>query len=246
MSAASEYISGDSPKRASLVGSHELEAKSAKWVTLKEICWLDEDGRERRWEAAERKTRGSAGIDAVAIIAILRPTETGEALHTVIIEQYRPPVGSYVVEAPAGRHSAPSSLESLITPSFHGPGLIDEDEDVEQAGIRELEEETGLKASGVIYTSPLQVCDPGMTTANMKLIVVDVPVRSVKDALPDQKLEASEHIVRRIVPLETLNEELKAYAERGFSVDARLSHFAIGWELANKLRQIPMQTGRGQ
>jgi len=116
-------------------------------------------------------------------------------------------------------------------------GLIDEGEDVEQAGIRELEEETGLKASSVAYTSPLQVCDAGMTTANMKVIVVNVPVQSVNDALPSQKLQGGEHIIRRVLPLDTLNEELKAYTERGFIVDARLSHFAIGWELATKLRQ---------
>jgi len=71
----------------------------------------------------------------------------------------------------------------------------------------------------------------------MKVIVVNVPVQSVKDALPDQKLQGGEHIVRRVLPLDTLNQELKAYTERGFVVDARLSHFAIGWELSNVLRK---------
>ena len=41
-------------------------------------------------------------------------------------------------------------------------GLIDKNENAEQAAIRELEEETGFKAAGVIQTSPLLVCDPGI------------------------------------------------------------------------------------
>ena len=43
----------------------------------------------------------------------------------------------------------------------------------------------------------------------MKVIVVNVPVHSVQDALPDQKLQGGEHIVRRVLPLDTLNQELK-------------------------------------
>lgn len=40
-------------------------------------------------------------------------------------------------------------------------GLIDKSEDAEQAAIRELEEETGFKAAGILQTSPILVCDPG-------------------------------------------------------------------------------------
>jgi len=50
---------------------------------------------QRTWEAAERKTRSEGGIDAVAILAIL--SSTNAPLSTIIIEQYRPPVGAYVI-----------------------------------------------------------------------------------------------------------------------------------------------------
>lgn len=40
-------------------------------------------------------------------------------------------------------------------------GLIDNGETPEQAAIRELEEETGYKADGVIESSPVVVSDPG-------------------------------------------------------------------------------------
>jgi 8-oxo-dGTP pyrophosphatase MutT (NUDIX family) len=41
-------------------------------------------------------------------------------------------------------------------------GLIDEGETPEQAAIRELEEETGFKASSVIESTPVIVSDPGI------------------------------------------------------------------------------------
>ena len=40
-------------------------------------------------------------------------------------------------------------------------GLIDEGETAEQTAIRELKEETGLEAEGVVECSPLMVSDPG-------------------------------------------------------------------------------------
>ena len=36
-------------------------------------------------------------MEVVAVIASIRPAINSEALHTVVIEQYRPPVGTYVV-----------------------------------------------------------------------------------------------------------------------------------------------------
>jgi len=41
------------------------------------------------------------------------------------------------------------------------PGLIDKGETAENAAIRELEEETGFKADGVLESSPVIVSDPG-------------------------------------------------------------------------------------
>ena len=97
--------------------------------------------------------------------------------------------------------------------------------------MRELEEETGYKAEGVLDVSPLMVCDPGafyalpyysschaselsdqfanvgMSSANMKLAVLKVPVPDTPSS-PKQKLEAGEHIVRRVVELAKLKDEL--------------------------------------
>ncbi|EPQ58528.1 hypothetical protein GLOTRDRAFT_114924 [Gloeophyllum trabeum ATCC 11539] len=192
---------------ASVVSTEELSASEAKWITLKRINWKDQTGKDRTWECAERKTRGSSGIDAVAILSIIKSKTNAFPPSTVIIEQFRPPVNSYVV------------------------GLIDEDETPEQAAIRELEEETGYKGDTIVESSPLQVCDPGMTTANMKLVVVRVTLED-KLETPDQKLDEGEFIVKRVVELAKLHEELKGYEGKGFVVDARLSHLALGYDMA--------------
>jgi ADP-ribose pyrophosphatase len=201
-----------SPKVLSV---EELPASEAKWITLKKIKWSDPDGKERLWECAERKTRGSSGVDAVAVLAIIRSKTNAFPLSTVVIEQYRPPIDKFIIELPAG--------------------LVDEGETTEQAAIRELEEETGYKADKVIQSSPIIVSDPGMTTANMKLVIVSVVLED-KMENPDAKLDVGESIVKRIVELATLNDELKLYDMKGFVVDARLSHFASGYDMARRIQ----------
>lgn len=47
-----------------------------------------------------------------------------------------------------------------------------------------------------------------MTTANMKLVVLNVDLAD-KMETPEQKLESGEFIVKRVVELSKLNEELK-------------------------------------
>ncbi|PAV23143.1 adp-ribose pyrophosphatase [Pyrrhoderma noxium] len=198
-----------------ILSSRELSASEAKWVTLKELKWKDEDGKERKWECAERNTRGSSGIDAVAILAIIKSQKNSFPPSTVIIEQFRPPVNRYVIELPAG--------------------LIDEGETAEQTAIRELEEETGFKSDKVIESSPVVATDPGMTTANMKLVILDVTLPDELE-LNEAKLDEGEHIVKRVVELSRLYDELQEYDKKGFMVDARLSHFASGYRLARQLR----------
>ncbi|KAI0747793.1 NUDIX hydrolase domain-like protein [Daedaleopsis nitida] len=171
-----------------VVSVENLSTADAKWVQLKKCTYKDPTGKERLWEYAERPTRSSGGIDAVAILAILRSESGAFPPSTVIIEQFRPPVNRYVVELPAG--------------------LISEGESPEETAIRELEEETGFKATSVIQTSPLLVCDPGMTNANMKVVTVDVPFPE-KLEMPEQKLDPGEFITARIVELSKLSAEFK-------------------------------------
>ena len=98
-------------------------------------------------------------------------------------------------------------------------GLIDKGESPESAAMRELEGETGYKpkASSISHLSwsvilvrstPSTTYLPitcltkfatlGMFSANMKLVVLRVPVPDTPSS-PKQNLEAGEHIVRRVV-----------------------------------------------
>lgn len=192
----------------------EMSPAEARWITLKKINYIDVEGQERLWECAERKTRRSTGIDAVAILALLRSKANAFPLSIVIIEQYRPPIDKFIIELPAG--------------------LIDEGETPEEAAFRELEEETGYKAHKVLEVSPVIVSDPGMTNANMKLVTLEVLLENSLE-LPEQKLEKGEFIINRVVELARLSEELKDYDKKGFVVDARLSHFASGYNMARQI-----------
>ncbi|KAG9104876.1 hypothetical protein FRC06_006701 [Ceratobasidium sp. 370] len=194
-------------QKPEILKREELSAQDAKWVTLEKITWKDQDGKQnqRPWEVASRKTRGKGGIDAVAVLAILKSKSEAFRPSTIIIEQYRPPVGAFVVELPAGSFTAFLSCSLLSDP----PGLIDSGETAEQTAIRELEEETGYKASGVAQVSPLLVSDPGMTSANMKLVAVNVDVEENPSACLAQKLDVGEHIVQRVIELDKLLGELE-------------------------------------
>ena len=98
---------------------------------------------------------------------------------------------------------------------------------MEGAAVRELEEETGFRVDSIHEVSDLIVSDPGlcrllylseprfiqmrspgMTTANMKVVIVNVTMEDELN-LPKQKLEAGEFIVVRVVELSKLHEVLR-------------------------------------
>ncbi|KAA1473974.1 hypothetical protein DENSPDRAFT_840515 [Dentipellis sp. KUC8613] len=197
-----------------VISTEVLDSSQAKWVQLKKINWKDAEGKLRSWEVAERKTRASTGVDAVAIVAKLTSKTKAFEPCTVIIEQYRAAVDKFIIELPAG--------------------LVDEGETVERAAFRELEEETGYVGDKILLESDVVVSDPGMTNANMKLVVVNVTLAD-KIETPKQKLDPGEAIKTRLVPLKDLFKTLKEYEQKGFVVDARLCHFAFGFQLSQQL-----------
>ncbi|KAF1948771.1 hypothetical protein CC80DRAFT_497985 [Byssothecium circinans] len=187
----------------------ELSTTDAKWITLKKIDFTDQMGKPRTWEMASRKTRGKAGVDAVAIgNVILHPSKPPS---TMIVIQYRPPLDAYTVEWPAG--------------------LIDADETAEQAAVREFREETGHDCK-VISISPVQSADPGMSNANMQMAMVEVQLQE-GDPVPEQRLEDGEHIERVVIPLSEFYERLVEYSKKDrMIVAAKLFHFAHGMHFA--------------
>ncbi|KAI9004434.1 NUDIX hydrolase domain-like protein [Hyaloraphidium curvatum] len=187
-----------------------------KWVSLSKITYQDVKGKTRFWEVADRRTRPKAGdCDAVAILPLL--VGGGEKAKTILVTQYRPPVDSYTVELPAG--------------------LIDEGETPEQTAVRELKEETGYTGT-VVKVSSLMVNDPGMISANMRLVVckVDLSAPENHDSQLQQRLEDGEYIQRWIVPIDEALDFINELQEGfGYLPDARLAHFFLALDLLAKV-----------
>lgn len=183
----------------------DLPIDEARWLTLKKIEFTDEMGKDRVWEVATRKTRGAAGVDAVAIGNVLLHPSRPPA--TMVVIQYRPPLDAYTVEWPAG--------------------LIDAGETAEEAAVREFKEETGYDGT-LVSMSPVQSADPGMSNANMKMAMVEVRLREGEPE-PAQRLEDGEHIQRVVIPLAEFYDRLVEYSQKDrFIVAAKLFHFAHG------------------
>ncbi|TIC53552.1 hypothetical protein E3Q03_02105 [Wallemia mellicola] len=187
---------------------------NTKFIGLQTLHWRDQEGKQRKWENAFRTTRSEGGVDAVSIAAVLKYKNSTKPSDVILVEQYRPPVDSNVIEFPAG--------------------LIDKGESAVQAAIRELREETGYQGDSirVIDESPVVANDPGMSNANMKSVTIVVDDIDENAPPPLQELDDGEHIVRHLVPLKDLHKKILEFSAEGKIVDARLSHLGIGLDLA--------------
>ncbi|KAH7385294.1 NUDIX hydrolase domain-like protein [Phaeosphaeria sp. MPI-PUGE-AT-0046c] len=186
----------------------DLPSSEAKWVKLQKATYTDSHGTSRAWEIASRKTTSSSGIDAVAIGNIIH--HPSKAPSTILVIQFRPPVNAFTIEWPAG--------------------LIDANESPREAAVRELYEETGYRGK-VVSESPAVSADPGMTSANMVLCMVEIELGE-NDPEPEQHLDEGEDIQRVNVPLSELYERLEGFAKEGYVVAAKLYHWAAGVKFA--------------
>ncbi len=138
------------------------------------------------WEFAER-TRASGGV------VILAFNERDELL---LVEQFRPPVGKRVISLPAG-----------LTGDEGGP------EDPATSALRELEEETGHRATRV-HLQAIGPSSPGLTNEIMTFFRAEGAQR-----VDDAKLEPHEEITPHVVPRAPLHEWLRAREVEGMLVD---------------------------
>lgn len=193
----------------------DLSPSDARWITLKKIDFVDQTGTPRTWETATRKTTAKAGVDAVAIGNVL--LHPSKAPSTMLVIQYRPPIGKYTVEWPAG--------------------LIDANESAEEAAVREMKEETGYQGH-IDQIGPPVASDPGMTNSTIQLVMMTVRLNDDED-LPEQRLDDGELIQRVIVPLADLYHRLLEWSRQdNFMVAAKLFHFAAGMHFATTTRLV--------
>ena len=121
--------------------------------------------------------------------------------------------------------------------------MIDEGEEPEKTGVRELLEETGyhgkatetsyLMFNGIAFYENANV-DPGFTNTNTKCIFCDVDMNDKRNQNPKPQLDEGEHIETFKVPLANLHDELKKLESEGYAIDARVASFALGLEAAKK------------
>jgi 8-oxo-dGTP pyrophosphatase MutT (NUDIX family) len=158
------------------------DATNAKWLKLQTLAYVDREGRQRTWERCvrrgprdEQQELAAGTVDAVCVLALLQHTDRHRPQEVVLVRQFRPPVGGYTVELPAG--------------------LIDAGESPEQAAVRELREETGLVADvAQARLSPALPLSPGLTNENVVLVTVDVDMGLPANRSPQQALDDGEDI----------------------------------------------------
>ncbi|XP_069763571.1 ADP-sugar pyrophosphatase isoform X1 [Narcine bancroftii] len=144
----------------------EVLAKG-KWAQLLQTTYIDPAGKTRVWETVKRTTRKqNSKCDGVAALAVLKRTLHYDCLITV--KQFRPPMGCYCLELPAG--------------------LVDDGETTEGAALRELQEETGYKGE-VNGTTPVVCLDPGLTNCTMQYVSVNVNGDDSENIKPKQRLD---------------------------------------------------------
>lgn len=154
------------------------------------ITFRDHDGTVRQWEAVGR-------VNCDGVVVIVPVIGEGELL---FIRQFRPVVGRYVIEFPAG--------------------LVDTGEDPHRAGRRELIEETGCD-SGAIETLTEGAVATGINAEKWTVLLArdvhEAPEEVLKDHPPDEG--ESIEVIR--IPLDELYATLEEYSSKGDYVDLK-------------------------
>uniref|UniRef100_A0A673K4Y0 ADP-sugar pyrophosphatase n=1 Tax=Sinocyclocheilus rhinocerous TaxID=307959 RepID=A0A673K4Y0_9TELE len=208
-----------SPKKATTephVIKEELIA-SGKWVKLEKTTYVDPSGSTRTWETAKRTTRvADSAADGVSIIALLKRTLHKDCV--VMVKQFRPPMGCNTLEFPAG--------------------LIDDNESVETAALRELKEETGYKGEVVGITS-VTCLDPGLSNCTTQMVMVHINGDDIENINPTQQLEFVEVI---LLPLDEFQQKIDELLQKEkIVVDSKVYIYAMGMSQAFfKPRELPV------
>lgn len=202
--------------KGSVVENIEVVHKG-KWLETHHINYVDPHGNKRQWEAMSYVSRPelSGGFDSVCVIAVLKRNLHHNCF--VLVKQFRPPLGCYSIEFPAG--------------------LCDSDDaDVHTTALRELYEETGysgLIADETAIDLPTSL-DPGTENSRIALVNVVIDGDDPKNVNCKQHLDDGEFIEVVLLPVRGLLDRLrKVVAESAEKVviDSRLYALAMGLEM---------------
>ncbi|MEA1960763.1 MAG: NUDIX hydrolase [Bacillota bacterium] len=153
------------------------------WLSVTEMDYRGEQGEEFTWEMVERiHDRGG-----MVIIARMKPSD-----RIILIRQYRPVLGNYIIGFPAG---------------------VAEAEDIEKEALRELLEETGYYGKVTQISPPLR-SNPAMFADKVYIVEAEI-IEEERNINPIQNLEPSEEIQVFLVEEKAIREFLLHQQEKG-------------------------------
>ena len=129
------------------------------YIRILEAAYRDSRGREHLWQYASRTN------DPWVVTLIVTSKDTGKIL---LIRQHRVPIESEQIEFPAG--------------------LLEENESIEEAALRELREETGYEAD-IVRISPLLPKSAGLTDERTAFVFCESNESRKGEAEPDENEE---------------------------------------------------------
>lgn len=188
--------------------------KNTKFLSLYDAEYKNKKGNDKHWTIASRKSYSTLNeeffqgkeqvVDAVIIVALHK-----ESNKLVLIKQFRVPLDDYVYELPAG--------------------LLDNNEEIEKAVIRELKEETGLSIIEINYEKSRDKAflSVGMSDESVALIYC-----TCKGVISNEYLEEDEDIEVILVSQVQAREILKTNVKMDIKVFMILTSFV---ELGEKL-----------
>ena len=180
-------------EKAAIHGSEMIA--SGKYLALYKVKFTNGRGLHGAWECVNRTNATGAAV----IIPRLMP---GDDL--ILIRQFRPPAGRYMIEFPAG--------------------LIEPGESAENTAIRELYEETGYKGK-IEKVIPPSYNSPGMSSETVSMVIMTVDKNEFPEP-PENHQEDSEDIETIIVNRAELSAFVEQAIARGDGIDARIAVFA--------------------
>ncbi len=107
-------------------------------------------------------------------------------------------------------------------------GLVDKNETVQHAVLRELKEECGFHGE-IVHVSPILGLEVGLSNSNCRMVSVNIDATREENKAPKQALEDGEQIEVLLVPISQLMEQLVQYSkEKGYCIDAKVWTLAQG------------------